>query len=517
MKISRLTALMILLALLSITLAATHTVARRSGERNVFDQLNLLVDVRHELAARYVEQPDEQQLVDAALRGMVGVLNDPYTEYYNHDELADFNKQIHGEFSGIGAEVNIEQDKLQIASPLEDSPAWRAGVLADDIVLEIDDTPVTEIFTGKTTRNQKLRAAIDRLTGPAGTAVHLLVQHKTGQQERISVTRRKIDIPTVKGVRRSGENGHWDFMLDGQNRIGYIRLTQFTHRSVADFQLAVKQLQKQKARGLIIDLRFNPGGLLQGAVELSQMFLEANQRIVSIKGRAEKEKVFTAHADQPITDLPLIVLANEYSASASEIVTGALADNGRAKFVGARTFGKGSVQTTKLLLGDQGDELGMLKFTNAYYYLPNGRNIHRRPDQTVWGVDPEPGFYVPMNAEQIEQMIKLRRERDVLRQHKGEDTTGDLTPDDILEQMADLQLAAALTAIQGKLLNGDWSAVGGENVNQLALQTRRDNLVRRRDLLQQGLAGLEEELAKLDTQINEPDPESEESGPSQGG
>jgi len=495
----RLTLMVAVLALLSVALVAKNSLARHS----VLDQLNLLVNVRHELDTFYVEETEDGQLVDAAVRGMVHSLDDPYTEYYSKEELADFDKEVHGEFSGIGAEINVESGKLQITSPLEDSPAWEAGVLAGDIVLEIDGTEVEKIFVGHQTRAARINAAIDHLTGQPGTKVTLRVRHKTGEEENITITRKKIVVPTVKGVRRLGEDGHWDYMLDPARRIGYIRLMQFTDKSIDDVRLAVEQLKGEGVRGLILDLRFNPGGLLTGAVDLSDMFLEEGKRIVSIRGRGVGEQVYRAKRDDSYTDIPLVVLANEFSASASEIVTGALADNGRAKFIGTRTFGKGSVQTTKLMTDDKQQPMGMLKFTTAYYYLPNGRNIHRKPDAELWGVDPEPGFYVSMSAEQMEEMIKVRREGDVLRRKNGNGPAETITPAFIEEKMADPQLAAALKALLGKLKVGDWPKVGRDNVQQLALQTRRDNLERQREFFQESLTELETELAKLDEQINE--------------
>ena len=474
-----------------------------SEKDEVFEQLDLLVDVRHEIVREYVDDLDADEMTEAAVRAMIDTLDDQYTVYLSHDELEDFDAQVRGSFSGIGAEVYMRNGQLQIVSPLEDSPAWNAGVMVGDIVLEIDDVAMVEIVQDMRTDNEKLRTAIKRLTGEAGTKVKLLVRHESGEEQTIEITRDVIDVPTLRGVHRDAE-GRWDYMLDAINQIGYIRISQFTDKTVEDLKAALDQLQENQARGLILDLRFNPGGLLEAARGVCDLFLPGGKKIVSIKGRNVPERVIRATRRDTIDSLALVVLANEYSASASEIVAGALSENGQAKFIGTRTFGKGSVQQVKKL-GDIGGKQGAIKITNAYYYLPNGRNIHRKKDSDTWGVDPEDGFYIPMTIEQTTQMIKRRRDNETGRadgqggdqeQAKATDSPA-ITPELIEQQRADAQLAGALRAILGKLETGAWPKVGQSGADQLAKQHEREQLLRRRSQLQEVLVRIDEDLAKL--------------------
>jgi carboxyl-terminal processing protease len=423
-------------------------------------------------------------MAEAAVRGMIEALNDPYTVYLPPEALDDFERSVRGSFSGIGAEVTTAPGRLTIVTPLEDSPAWEAGVMAGDTILEID---------GASTLDMDIREAVDRLTGERGTDVTIKVRRESGEEKQITITRDLIEIQTVRGFRR-GADQHFDFMLDHANKVGYIRITQFSDPTVAAFQDALATLQEQGARAIILDLRFDPGGLLSAAVQISDMFLTGGQTIVSIKGRSVPEKVHQSTDQTLMPDIPLVVIANEASASAAEIVAGALKDNDRALVVGTRTFGKGSVQQVRMLETEQ----GALKITNAYWHIPSGRIIHRREDSDTWGVDPSPGAYVPMTIEQREEMLELRRESDVLRADNGAASDQAITPELIDEQLKDPQLAAALRAALGRLQTGEWPAVGSDrDVEALVQQQRKAELERRRDLLQRSLAEVQEKLDEL--------------------
>jgi carboxyl-terminal processing protease len=453
------------------------------ARNTVFNQLNLLVDVRSELVDSYVEPVDESQLVQSAVRGMVESLEDPYTVYLSPEELKGFDSQVRGSFSGIGAEITIDEQtrRLKIVTPLEDSPAWKAGVMAGDIVLEIN---------GESTVDIKINEAVEKLTGPEGTQVTVKVRHESGEEATFTITRARINIQTVRGLRRDKDN-HWQYVIDPKAGVGYVRLTQFTERTAEELHDALEQMNKAGAKGVILDLRFNPGGLLESAVEISDMFLQEGQTIVSVKGRRVPEQVEKATSNGQIFKGAVVVLANEASASASEIVTGALLDNQRAMFVGTRTYGKGSVQQVRLLE----DEQGAIKMTNAYYYLPSGRNIHRRPNKEVWGVDPPDGFIVPMTSEQVVEMIKVRRDSDVLRRDAA--NPPEITGDWIEAELKDLQLAAALRTIQAKITAGDWLKVGKSGAQDMALESRRNTLERQREMLQERIEEIDQELDKL--------------------
>ncbi len=481
-----------LMAMVGLWTVAPESLARLGG--GVFNQIDLLVDVRHEIVSSYVEVPDQERMIEEAVRAMVASLEDRYTVFLASDELAPFDKQVRGSFSGIGAEIDIHDNRLRIVSPLEDSPAWNAGVMAGDTVLEID---------GQSTEGITIVDAVSRLTGPEGTTVTIKVRHESGEEQEMVITRARINVQTVRGFRRDADN-HWNYMLDISHGIAYIRITQFTHSTAEGVRQALDRLQRRGMKGLILDMRFNPGGLLESAVEVSDLFLEGSKRIVSVKGRAVPERVHESNDDTAIDAIPMVVLANEASASAAEIVTGALSDNQRAKFIGSRTFGKGSVQQVKML--ESG--LGALKITHAYYYLPSGRNIHRREGKDVWGVDPDDGFFVPMDADQVKNMIEIRRDSGLLRAGGHNKVPATVTPQWVEEKLADIQLAAGLEAITHKLAEGDWPFVGQSGADELVRQSMRANLVRQRNLLDERLQLIERELAELDHADQTEDAES---------
>ncbi len=476
--------LCVIITAVCVTFGSTW--ARQSS---TLEQLGLLVDIRHELVSEYVEEPDQDLLVESAIFGMIESLEDPYTVYFPQEELESFEKQVLGTFSGIGAEIDIHDDRLRIVTPLEDSPAWRSGVMAGDIVLEIE---------GASTEGIKITEAVDKLTGEEGTDVTILVRHESGEEELITITRAIINIQTVRGFRR-GMNQHYDFMMDHDNRIGYIRLTQFTESTVDTLHDALEALISQDVRGLVLDVRYNGGGLLDAAVRISDMFLEGGHTIVSVKGRQVEEQVYSSTDQTLLPEVPLVILANEASASASEIVTGAIAENGRGLFVGTRTFGKGSVQQVRKLEGGQ----GAIKMTNAYYYLPTGRNIHRKKDAEVWGVDPSEGSYVPMDYDERTEMIKIRRESDKVKDTNGDEASLEVTPEWIETELHDKQLAAALEAIMCKLETGEWPKVGQSNVDELVKAGKREALIRRRDLIKERLLEIENELEELEKETEE--------------
>jgi carboxyl-terminal processing protease len=480
-RVWRLTSILILAGLL---LALTEVFAAK--QPGTFKQLDLLLEVRHELVSSYVDEPDEMQMIEAAVEGMVESLRDPYTVFVPNKYLEQFEDRLTGSFSGIGAEIDVQDGLPRIVTPLEDSPAWKAGIAAGDMILAVDGEP---------TQGVNLMDIIKQIKGEAGTDVVLKVRRVTGAELDIAITRAQINVQTVRGARRKADQSY-DFMLDPESKIGYVRLSQFTEPTADDLRSALDSLNEQGARGLILDLRFDPGGLLSTAVKVSDMFLTEGKRIVSTNGRAWPEQVFDSSDDTVMPDLPMVVLANERSASASEVVTGALSDNGRALFVGTRTFGKGSVQQVRGL--DSG--LGALKMTGAYYYLPSGRNIHKKPDAEVWGVDPDEGAYVPMTFEQYEQMILARREADTVRKDNGHGLDSPVTPEYVETEMKDPQLAAGLRAVLGKLESGDWPTVGLSNAEELVKQHDRELLQRRRNLLLEELHKVEAELADSESE-----------------
>ena len=492
----RLAANLALVAVMAVLLVSTRVQPTWARTSNAWaDDIDLFVGIKYDLESEYVTDPDIDELVEGAVRGMIDSLNDPYTVYLSPEECADFNKSVSGSFFGIGAEVRInpDRDRIEIVTPLEDSPAWNAGVLAGDLILEID---------GEDTEGMPLTDAVDRLTGDKGTDVTILVRHDDGEETEITITRDRIEVATVRGFNRDVDN-QFQYWISPEEKIGYVRLTQFNQNSVEELGEVLRELVDDDARAIIFDLRFNPGGLLEAAQTVSDMFLEPGKDVVSVKGRAVPERKYTANSDPIVPlDVPVVVLANEASASAAEIVTGALKENQRAFVVGTRTFGKGSVQQLKPL--GIGAESGALKITNAYYYLPSGRNIHRLPildegddvDKT-WGVDPSDSAYVPMTVDQFRAMREARQELDNVELREATENA-DVTPDYVREKLSDPQLAAALEAALGRLETGEFPAVGQDGSEAILAKQEREALEKAVERLEEQLDTVRGELAKLD-------------------
>jgi carboxyl-terminal processing protease len=497
--------LIVALLVANLLVLVRDSVARHSS---ALGQLNTLIDLRHQIVEQFVEEPNQEAMIEAAIEGMIGSLNDPFTAYLSPEDLESFARRIRGTFSGIGAVVTIdeEEDRLKIISPLEGMPAWQAGVMAGDVVLEVE---------GEDTKGIDINQAVEMLTGPEGTDVTIKVRHENGETAEITITRAKIVVPTVKGLLRDHKT-HWRYMIMPEEGIAYVRITQFTGTTVEDLRQVIQELEDQGVKGMILDLRFNPGGVLEAAEQVSDMFLDEGSTIVSVKGRAVEPKVYKATDSATLTQAPVVILANGASASASEIVTGALLDNGRAQFIGTRTFGKGSVQQIHRL--DSGS--GAIKITNAYYYLPSGRNLHRRPKDEVWGVDPADGFFVPMSPEQIRQMHQIQREGDIVRQGDPDEPLPTVTPQFVRTKLADPQLAAGIEAMQGYLKSGQWPKVGlGDVQARVKLTMQRNQLLSDKRSLEQRLEQVRQNLAELDEKEKLPleVPEEAQAGATQSG
>jgi carboxyl-terminal processing protease len=415
------------------------------------------------------------------LDAMVRVLDDPYTVYVPPAAEVEFNKAMRGTYVGIGAEVDIVDGYLTIISPLEDSPALEGGVKAGDIVLEIE---------GASTADRSIDDCIDRLLGEPGTPVTIRVRHLDGRDEVLAIDRRQIVTPTVKGVQRLGDG--WNFWLDEQRRIGFVRLTQFTQASTASLEEVLIRLTDEGLQGLVLDLRANPGGDLTVAIGVADLFL-AEGTIVSVKGRRDPRQAWQAKPSGTLPDFPMVVLVNRHSASGSEIVAGALQDNGRAKVLGTRTFGKGSVQEVRDLPYDQ----GTVKVTAAHYYLPSGRNISRTRDATVWGVDPDEGFVIRMDDDAFVDMILARRRFDAIRSEAGPEPASFEDPQWICDVLGDVQLAAALQAIRTRLDTETWPIVGEADPTQLALEQRIQDQWRLRRHIMERLDDVDDRLRTL--------------------
>jgi carboxyl-terminal processing protease len=348
-----------------------------------------------------VNLPEEVVVAEFA-DGAFGEL-DPFTSMIWPSDMDEFNKTTQGEFSGVGIQIQLEatDGSLKVVSPLEDSPALKAGIRADDKITHIN---------GKSAKGITLNQAVKKITGPKGTPVTLTVKSPDGSVKDYPLRRDIIKVASIKGWMHM-PGGGWEYMLDRENKIGYLHLTNFTKDTGHELDAAIDTLNAHGAKAVILDLRYNPGGLLTAATDVSDKFLSGGTIVTTRPDRepGNPPTIATAHADAGESELPLVVLVNQYSASASEIVSGALKDQHRALIVGERTFGKGSVQ----MLFPLSNREAYLKLTTSHYYLPSGRCIHREENSTEWGVDPD--VTVEMTPEQMRAAIDARQELDILR------------------------------------------------------------------------------------------------------
>lgn len=342
----------------------------KAAPAETYRYLNLFGDVFERVRADYVEKPDDRKLIESAINGMLAGL-DPHSSYMDAKSFRDMQVQTRGEFGGLGIEVTMEDGLVKVVAPIDDTPAARAGILANDIITHLDDEPVQGL-----TLNQ----AVEKMRGPVNTKIRLKIMRK-GQDKPIEVTIVR-DIIRVRSVRSR---------IEGDD-VAYVRITQFNEQTTDGLKKALSdianQVSQDKLKGYILDLRNNPGGLLDQAISVADSFLDKGE-IVSTRGRnAEETQRFNARPGDLTKGKPIIVLINGGSASASEIVAGALQDHKRATVIGTRSFGKGSVQTIIPL----GSGNGALRLTTARYYTPSGRSIQAKgiaPDIEVLQDVPE--------------------------------------------------------------------------------------------------------------------------------
>jgi carboxyl-terminal processing protease len=340
----------------ALTTVSLQTVARGSLAPLPLEELQQLAAVFSMVKTDYVESVDEKKLITDAISGMVASL-DPHSQYFDKKSFKEFREGTSGRFVGVGIEISQEDGLVKVVSPIEGSPAFRAGLKTGDLITKIDDTAVKGLL---------LSDAVKRMRGEPNTKVNLTIYRKDENRTfPVTITREEIKTISVRG--KVVEPGY-----------GWIRLSQFQERTVDDFVAKVGEIYKQEPnlKGMVLDLRNDPGGLLDAAVAISAAFLPENVTVVSTNGQLEESKLPVA-----LKNVPLVVLVNEGSASASEIVAGALQDHKRATILGSQTFGKGSVQTVRPLGPDTG-----LKLTTARYYTPTGKSIQAKgivPDVLV--------------------------------------------------------------------------------------------------------------------------------------
>jgi carboxyl-terminal processing protease len=379
----------------------------RAADRNPLGRS--FAEVADLVERRYVGQVDRDALWSGAVRGMLGELGDPYSIYIDPKRAAELEEALSQEFAGIGIQLDDRLSRLTVLSPIVGSPAYRAGVLAGDVIAKID---------GQSTRGMKYADAAARIRGKPGEAVQLTLE-RPGQNQPIDlppIKREVVNVDSVLGDTRD-DRDKWNFLIQKNPNIAYVRIVTFGERTVEELKAALEKLRAEKVQGLVLDLRYNRGGLLPAARGVCNLLIPEGKPIVSTRGRDHQvlEK-YAAEGGEKFLDFPIAVLVNEGSASASEIVAACLQDNGRAVVIGERSYGKGTVQNVIPLQGS----LGVLKLTTADYWRPSEHNIQRHRDakeSDEWGVSPDKGMEVKMSEPDAQKWMLWRRDRDVVHPH----------------------------------------------------------------------------------------------------
>ena len=435
----------VLLAALALNLLAGaqiyYSSLHAAEKDDAYPNIRLFSTVLEKVRQDYVdgEKLTYQELIYGALKGMLSTL-DPHSEFMEPVKYDDLKKDTQGEFGGVGIVVSMKDNYLTVVAPMEDTPGFKAGILSGDRIIKID---------GRSTEKFSLQDAVKKLRGEPGTEVSLtILRPSSGAVKDYKLNRAQIRVGTVKDI-----NGRQEYPL-GENKTGYIRLTQFGEETAGDLEAALKKLEGKGMDALVLDLRNNPGGLLDQAVKVAEKFLPRGQLVVSTEGRDARQKsTYHAMGGYKLLNVPIVVLVNNGSASASEIVAGCLQDATtlgicRAIVVGEQTFGKGSVQSILPL-----QDGSALRLTTAKYYTPSHKVIHER------GISPD--IAVTMTEED---------ERDVLmKRTPGAVESLDEREQERIKDVRDLQLDRALDLLKGislytKRSPGEKRVVKGEKV-----------------------------------------------------
>ena len=391
-------------------------------DEETFRQLELFGDIFERVRAQYVDEAADKDLIEAAINGMLQSL-DPHSSYLNEESFRDMQVQTRGEFGGLGIEVTMEQGLVRVVSPIDETPAARAGLEAGDFITHLD---------GESVLGLSLSDAVDKMRGRVGSDIELTIRREGVEPFDVTVTR---DVVRIRSVRNRVEG-----------KAGYIRITTFNEQTMDGVEASMKSLREELGNemiGLVLDLRRNPGGLLDQAVKVSDAFLDQGE-IVSTRGRdADNAQRFNATKGDLAEGLPIVVLINGGSASASELVAGALQDHKRAVVMGTESFGKGSVQTIMPISGH-----GALRLTTAKYYTPSGRSIQ------LTSITPD--IVVEQAKVEIEERTQRVRERD-LRNALSNEGVEDRPEGEVEEEVevsettdvTDYQLARALDLLKG--------------------------------------------------------------------
>jgi carboxyl-terminal processing protease len=405
-----------------VVLMQAFTIATAATSKSeTYKLLNLFGDVFDRVRADYVEPPDEKKMIEAAINGMLASL-DPHSSFMNAEQFEDMSVQTRGEFGGLGIEVTMENGLIKVVSPFDGTPAAKAGIMTNDFIVKIDGTEVQGLT---------LNDAVDRMRGAVNTPITLTIQREKREPFDVKLVRDVIKIESVK------------FNVEA-NDIGYIRITSFTEQTSPGIEKAVTELNKKigpNLKGYILDLRNNPGGLLTGAIAVSDAFLERGE-VVSTRGRnADETQRYTAQKGDFANGKPVVILINGGSASASEIVAGALQDHKRATIIGTRSFGKGSVQTI-VPLGNE----GAMRLTTQRYYTPAGRSIQAK------GIDADIVIEQPLPPELLGKDVSTKGEANLqghLTNEGGGDEGGGSSAYVPEDRTKDIQLKSAVDLLHG--------------------------------------------------------------------
>jgi C-terminal peptidase prc len=407
----------------------------------------LLTEARTHLGKR--EDLANGKDITLSLHPMLAKL-DRHTDYYDREMLIRLRQDIQGDFSGIGVQIrkNEAKDMLQVVTPIKGSPAYKAKMYAGDVITTIIrevDSEGTPLKTPEeiSTKGMTTEEAVKKILGRPGTKIKLLVERE-GEEKPLefNLLRGRVEVETVVGHKRAAEDG-WDYVIDPENRICYVRLTQFSRNTQRDLAQVMKNLSKVGVKGFILDLRFNPGGLLDSAVKISDMFID-DGLIVTIRPRHGPETSYIGKSDGSYLTFPMVCLVNGYSASGSEIVAACLQDHGRAVIMGTRSYGKGSVQTIHPF-----DTGGQLKLTTATYWRPNGKNINKTStqgrDEDEWGVSPDKGCALELPTKELYDLQDHHRDSEIIRRPDRR------APDPAKADFRDRQLEQALEYLRGQI------------------------------------------------------------------
>lgn len=415
------------------------------SQRDTFEQYRVLIDLIDNVSRNYVHSMSREELIQAAIQGVTSKL-DPYSYYIANEEQANFHREVNSRFGGVGMAIDGDGEKTRVVVPLVGMPAYNAGIHCGDEILEVD---------GISLKDKKIDEVLKLLEGEIGSTVKLKVRRVNEKNPlEFEITRELILQETVLGFDRNQEDDSWNYWLDAKNGIAYVHVTEFRDETAKEFRKVLTELQKPREgetesplKGLILDLRFNPGGDFNVAIEMCDFFIP-DGIIVTAKGKNTVEEIWHAKPEILIPkEVPMVMLLNSFSASASEVFSACLQDHHRAVIVGERSYGKGIIQSVMPFEGGT----STLKLTTAGYYSPNGRNIHRNEgagEGDEWGVKPDDENLVQTSRDEDEAFLMDRLRRGTLKTHN------DVKPTKNSAKYQDEQLRRGLEVIESALKTG---------------------------------------------------------------